>query len=256
MYDIIPFILILISLGTIMYIVVRKFSALASLDVDNIPFEKETKFKERIISDRLKRNIKERSEWMISRLRLVSEKINGIFKYVYDKLHELKMHHEEDKILSEEQTTKKTKELLSEADDLMDVDEFEEAEKKLIESLTVNNKDINAFKKLSDLYFEQKKYEEARETLEHILKIDGEEGEVYFDLSLVYKAMDDQKKSMENIKKALQIIPNNPRYLDTMIEIGIINKDRVAAQDAYNKLSQVNPENQKLDELKSQIDEL
>ena len=57
MYNIIPLLLILVSLSVIIVIVSRKFSVLASLDVDSIPAEKEAKFKERIISNRLKRNI-------------------------------------------------------------------------------------------------------------------------------------------------------------------------------------------------------
>ncbi|MCG2695403.1 hypothetical protein L6248_00495 [Candidatus Parcubacteria bacterium] len=56
MYNIIPLIIILISLLVIIIVVSRKFSVLASLDLESIPAEKEARFKERIISSRLKRN--------------------------------------------------------------------------------------------------------------------------------------------------------------------------------------------------------
>jgi hypothetical protein len=58
------------------------------------------------------------------------------------------------------------------------------------------------------------------------------------------------------MKKALKIEPNNPRYLDTMFRISIIIKDKVLAFEAYDRLSKVNPENQKLAEFKAQLAEL
>ena len=45
MYNIIPLVLILISLSIIIVIVVKKFPALANLDVENIPKEKEDRKK-------------------------------------------------------------------------------------------------------------------------------------------------------------------------------------------------------------------
>ena len=51
MFNIIPLLLILLSFGVIIYIVVKKFSILANLDVDSIPAEREAKFKEKIIND-------------------------------------------------------------------------------------------------------------------------------------------------------------------------------------------------------------
>jgi hypothetical protein len=68
MYNIIPLILILLSLGIMAIIIVRKFPALANLDVDNIPAEKEAKFKEQIISNRLKRSF---IKWGSKFIRLV-----------------------------------------------------------------------------------------------------------------------------------------------------------------------------------------
>jgi hypothetical protein len=59
-----------------------------------------------------------------------------------------------------------------------------------------------------------------------------------------------------NARKALEIEPNNPRYLDTILEISIIKKDKVLANETYKRLKEVNPENQKLAEIKEEIAEL
>ncbi|MEA3398159.1 MAG: hypothetical protein U9R06_00245, partial [Patescibacteria group bacterium] len=79
---------------------------------------------------------------------------------------------------------------------------------------------------------------------------------LYFEMSLVCRAMDNLQGSLVNISQALKLEPNNPRYLDAKLEISIMNKDKISALDAYEKLAEVNPENQKLKELKGQVDEL
>lgn len=164
------------------------------------------------------------------------------------------------------------------------------AEKKYIEIIGIDSKNVQAFKNLAQVYFELKNYEEAKQIFEHILKlkdddveaygglaeiakekgdlsqardeylralnVNNQRSQTYFDLALVYNAMDNGAEACWNIKKALDIEPNNPRYLDTMLDISIINKDKGAALGAYEKLKSANPENQKLAEFKKKIDEL
>jgi len=59
-----------------------------------------------------------------------------------------------------------------------------------------------------------------------------------------------------SIKRSLEKHPNNPRYLDTMIEISIINKDKISALEAFDKLKEANPDNKKLEEWKKEIRKL
>lgn len=257
MYNIIPLILILLSLSVIIYIVLSKFSALASLDIDNMPAEKEARVKEHIISSRLKREIQKRSFWIVKIFRFLWKGIAAFGAGVYEKMHNLKAYHKEEVVKKDGDSGKRAEIIHNEVDELLKKEEFDLAENLLIELLAINSKDIDAFKKLGGLYFERKDYEDAKQTFEHILKITPEEdGEIYFDLCLVYMEMENWQKAIDNIKKALEIEPNNPRYLDTMVEIGIINKDKVLAQDAYNRLAEANPENQKLGEIKEEIDNL
>jgi len=166
---------------------------------------------------------------------------------------------------------------------LLKQEKYAEAEKRLIEIIGIDNKNIKAFKLLGGLYFDRKNYEEARETFEYILKLKDDDdafaqlgkiggeyredsskeaninifrSQTYFDLSLVYKAMEKYDKAIVNLKKALEIEPNNPRYLDTMLEISIIKKDKDLALESYKRLAEANPENQKLPEIKKEIDEM
>ena len=262
MYNIIPLILILISLSVIIFIVVRKFSVLAGVDVDNIPAEKEAKVKERIISSRLKRNIFKWSSRLVKIFRFLGEKIGILSKWAYNKLHELKESYGAETILPVADKEKKIEELSAEAEEMIGEDNFKDAERRLIEIIGLDSQNIEAFRSLGNLYFKNKNYEDARQTFSHILKLmkDGGENneiaEIYFQLSLVNRDDGRLDEALGQIKEALRAVPNNPRYLDTMVEISIMKKDKISALDAYDKLSKANPDNQKLKDLKKQIDEL
>lgn len=257
MYDIIPLILILLSIGVIVFITVRKFPVLSNVDVENIPEEKEKRFKEKIISNRLKRSVTMWSSKFVRLLRPLWQAMSDFLKWAFRKLYELKESYKSEPILKEADFKAGIGRLLNEADGLVEKDNLGLAEKKLIEVINLDNKNIEAFKKLGALYFKQRNFNEAKETFSHVLKLtEDDDSEIYFDLSLIYKELGDIEQAIANINNALRAEPNNPRYLDTLLDISIINKDKVLALKAYKKLKEVNPENQKLSELKKQIDEL
>jgi tetratricopeptide (TPR) repeat protein len=257
MYNIIPLILILASLTVIIIITVRKFPVLANLDVENIPREKEAKFKEQIISGRLKRNI---IKWWSELMKIVkpsADAIGRFFKLIHIKLYEIKESYKSAEVLPAAQTARKISELLGEAEELTKGENFDEAEKKLIEVINLDSKNIEAFRALGELYYERRNFKEAKETFNHVLKLEEEESaETYFDLSLACKEMGDIGEALNNIKKALGLEPNNPRYLDMLFDISIINKDKAGALAAYKKLKEANPENQKLGEMEKLVKSL
>ena len=83
-----------------------------------------------------------------------------------------------------------------------------------------------------------------------------ERSHIFSRLAEVAKDSENKEEAIDNISRALVIEPNNPRYLDMMLEISIINKDKIKALDAYNKLIEVNPDNQKLAGFKEEIEKL
>jgi len=269
MYNVIPLILILISLCIIIIIVLRKFSALASLDVDNIQAEKEAKFKERIISNRLKRNISKWFAKIIKISKVLTQQLSIFSKLIYNKLLKLKDSYRNEAVISLGDKEKRINELYIEVDKLIKDDDLDSAEKILIEIIGLDSKNIKAFEELGQLYFKGKNYEEATQTFNHIIKLiesgDGSEeenrnnekiAEIYFNLALIDYAIKKLNEALVNINKALVIEPNNPRYLDIGLEISIINKDKILAMDLYNKLKEANSDNNKLKEFKEQVDGL
>lgn len=287
MYNIIPLLLILISLSVIIVIVSRKFSVLAALDTANIPAEKEAKFKKRIISNRLERNLIKYWSNFNRVLAPLGHSAGNYLKLRLHKLYQAKKSYETSQTLDEPGTIDK---LFSQAEELKKRNDLTSAEKKYIEIIGLDSKNIKAFKGLGGVYFDKKEFEEAKQTFEHILKLKEDDEDIYenlaqiakekgdlneardeylklininkqnaqthFSLAEVYRAMGKFPEAARSLKKVLKIEPSNPRYLDTMLEISIIIKDKALALLTYDKLLKANPDNNKLEEFRRQIDEL
>ena len=151
MYNIVPLVLILLSLSVIIIIAAKKFSVLANLDIENIPTEKEAKFKEKLISDRLKRNFTKWRFRIIKLLKPLSVVSHNFFKWAYSSLHELKDKYKREALVSAEDLSRKIEQLFSAADDFRRKGELEKAEKILIEIIGLDNKNIKAFKELGQI---------------------------------------------------------------------------------------------------------
>ncbi|MBU4217187.1 hypothetical protein L6270_05165 [Candidatus Parcubacteria bacterium] len=273
MYDIIPLILILAGLTAIIIIAIRKFSVLASLDVEAIKKEREAKFKQQIISNRIKRNYSKYQNQALSLLKPMIANISEFFVDLHDRLIEHKLNYKKDKKVNLESEETIISRLFLDIEECLKNDDEDLAEKKYIEIIGMDSQNLKAFQGLGDLYFEKKQYNEAKQTYKHVIKLlesdtddyalDGVDSTnnrqlagIYFDLSLIEKISENNDLAMSYIDKALNIEPNNPRYLDTKFELCIINKNKELASATFEKLKEVDPENGKLAELEQEIVEL
>jgi len=262
MYNIIPLVIICVSLLIILIIVVRRFPALANLDVENIPAEKEARFKEKIMESRLQRFL---AKWRIRFSRILSFFGSGAakgFKWVLARLSDMKKSYVAEKLpVTPEEKVEKVKVLLVDSERLDDKEDFEDKESALIKIIELEPRNVEAFRSLGSLYFANKKNEEAKQAWAHALKLLGDsdfdrQSDIYYSLALLYKESGDDEGALETIKMAVKISPNNPRYLDALVEISIMNKDKVSAIEGLEKLAEVNPKNGKLDDFKAQIEGL
>lgn len=276
MFNILPLVIIVISLAIITVIVARKFSMLAALDVGTIQEEREAKFKEQIVSNRLKRSVLKWKARLERLVRPLGETMKRWAERLYGRLKDLKTTALTEAPLPPDASAARAAALFQEAAELVQREEFEEAEMKYIEIIGLDSKNIPAFRQLGKLYIEEKNFGEAIQTFEHVLKLqdeiadtpaeasapeetvvsDSERAGIFLDLALARKAAGDTEEAAAALRKALRLEPNNPRYLDTMLELCIMKKDKITALDALEKLAKANPENQKLGEFKKQIDEL
>lgn len=257
--DITALVLLVASSIVLLVISVRKFSILATIDVDTVPQERLEQKKEDIIEMRLRRKF----EWLRDKIFIVGKPIlKGIgdfFRFIYRKALELEeSYQEKSQPVSDKAATNKQKvlALMAEGEELIKEEEYAQAEKKFIQVISLDHMNISAYDNLGKTFMGQRDYEHAIEALQHALKLDEKDSSIHHDLGVVYKEIGDLDKAIMYVKKAVKLDPNNPKYLDCLIEFSILHKDRYTAQEAFRTLKRVNPENQKLAELEKQISKL
>ncbi|MFA6391744.1 MAG: tetratricopeptide repeat protein [Patescibacteria group bacterium] len=257
--DITALVLVIVSSVILLVIIFRKFSILATIDVDTVPQERLDQKKEDIIEMRLRRKF----EWLRDKILIVVRPllkgIGNAFRFSYRKALELeKGYQEKSQLKSDKSLTNQQKvlALMSEGEELIKRGEYAQAEKKFIQVISMDHMNISAYDNLGETYMGQKDYEHAIEALQHALKLDENNSLTHQDLGMVYKEIGDLEKAVMYVKKAVKLDPNNPKYLDCLIEISILHKDKYTAQETFRTLKRVNPENQKLVELEKQISDM
>jgi tetratricopeptide (TPR) repeat protein len=268
MLTILSLILLILSLIVIAAIVLKKFPALAILDINNMPGEKEAKFKDQIIKQKVERDV---ARWSgaISRVWLfISQHVSNFLQSSQDRLKKAKLNYKSSAKISYGEKQKMIKDLFVAYSDLLKKEKYNEAEEKLVEIISLDQKNLAAFFKLGALYDEQKKWSESRQTYEYALKLarqyKDDEGimaeltiqEIYFSLAWVEKEAGDLDAALENIREALELESNSPRYLDLILDLSIIKKDKELAITSLEKLATVNPENNKLSDWKEKIENM
>ncbi|MBT4277412.1 tetratricopeptide repeat protein [Candidatus Falkowbacteria bacterium] len=292
MYDIIPFSIIIISLAIILFIVVRKFPALSSVDIDSLSEEKQSKLHEQIVISRIKNRFKKIvSSKKISFLTKPGIFLKNNFRLLYKKLLNLEKKYKFSKTKIKEITDKeiyKREDALTEAQTLLKDNNLDLAEKKFVEALNLDPQNIKAYEGLSEIYMKLDQDDQAIEVLNHIIKIEENNSQAYFKLGQINFNQGDIKEAREYYLKAVKFKPHyppillalanvcqslefneealsylkeavtiesgNPKYLDRLIELSIILKDKNLAETSLSKLKEINPENKKINEYKDKIE--
>lgn len=266
-------ILFVIGLVGLLIIVGRKFSVLANIEVAEIQSEKNAQLKQQIIANQLKRRFSKIGLLSARILKPFSRFLRNSFDWLYDKLNNWQRTQVNREAVLGQEISKRVDILLFEAEELAREARFDAAEKKYIEIIGLDPKNFRAFKDLGEVYLSNQNLNEAKQTFEHALRLkktlekevpkvkgvspkDLETSQVYFLLSRVFEESNDLPKTIAYLKRALKIEKHNPRYLDRLIEVSILNKDKITALEAYSDLEQTNPENQKLANFKERIQTL
>lgn len=178
--------------------------------------------------------------------------------------------------------------LVQEADSLRQADDREGAEKKYLAAIRLYPKNVDAYRGLAAVYLGEGQTEQARETYKFILQLNPRDGETMVKLAELYEEEGDAKAAIEYYQKAVllddhyahrfaklaqllqklgehktaleaarqavELEPGNPKYLDSWAELCILSHHQAEAEEAYQKLRLVNPENQKLAVFRERID--
>lgn len=146
--------------------------------------------------------------------------------------------------------------LTREAEELMDEERYDAAEKKLIEVVSHDPKNAAAYERLGRVYLATKEYASARETFQFLARLSPKDASVLASLGEVADAEGDVEGAKAFYKQALDNSPNNPKYIDFYICAVLNAGDVHEATSALEHLREVNPENQKIAEFEDAITDL
>jgi len=288
-------IIILICLAIIAFVIVRKFPKLAIIDVDSMIGEQQARIKEELLWQRMARKVKEKSQPLIS---VSSELKRGTGKFlegVQNRARELEKHYAAERRVAKPTKVKpgaqdKIKLLLDEAGRLAGSDSPKEAEEKYIEIISLDNHNVEAYRGLANVYFKQKAFDQAKETLDFIIKLDKADDRIFaliaeinflegdynqsrdnllkaielnravaahhLDLAKAYVALENRKLAQKSLLTARKLEPKNPKMLDFLIENSIILGIKEQAKEAFDEFKLQNPDNPKLSDWKARIKKL
>jgi len=189
--------------------------------------------------------------------------------------------------ITPEESLRKAEQLVAGGEEFLRIKQWDRAEEKFIAAIKLNSRLTSAYRGLGDAYFERNLLEEARETYRFVLQLDPEDDGVLARLAEIAESQGDLEEAIEYYQKAIlvndslsprfsklanllleidqpeaareaalgavELEPQNPKYLDLLAEVAILCRDKALAERAYNDLRLVNPENNKLVDLRERI---
>lgn len=294
MWDIALIILAILSGAYIIWQILKRFPRLANIKVDNLPDVVAKRQKDIILKNRLARTAQEFFSKLQDWLAPLGQNINTKFRVYYEKLKNAERDLRRrgyQKLSSTVSQSQVADQRLVEAKQFLHQEEYKKAEEVLLDILSLDHHNVEAYHLLAQVYRQTKEYTQAKETLEYLLKLTGnndpdiyyyladiarERGDLrqaeedylrsislardnylyFLSLAEVYLDLEDKHQALETAQKSLSLSPNNPKILDFLIKISIIMPDKYLARQYLNKLTEVNPENNKIHDFKEQIDSL
>lgn len=267
---------VVISLIGLSSIVVRKFPQLSLIDVEALPQEREAQKKKEIIRERVGRRMAGRGRWL-------KGKLTPVFRFIVDRVqraHEAlsrldkKFWERTGRFIHPMERRKRAAKLVATAEQLLDQEKIAEAEKKLVEAISLDRQHWAAYRGLGELYMGTKNYAQAKETYQYLVRANSRQccgkgrrrqahigaaavqaaiAKDNLSLALACKAAGDMAGWREAAEAAVIHEKANPRHLDILLEACIMDGDKARAEQVFGLLKEVNPDNQKLAQLAERI---
>ncbi|MBI4599549.1 tetratricopeptide repeat protein [Candidatus Uhrbacteria bacterium] len=267
----------LVCVAGIIMIIARRWHALTSIDLEHIPAERDARTKKKILTDRLKRNfyqlktkVVEKGSPLFSRLADgivdASHRLQGAIEAAAHRKHIQK---DEAAGVAPTESTILSR-LVRDADAYLERGEYADAEKRYIDAIALDPKNLETYAGLAILYKAQKEWASAQEVLEYLrdhLRDYADVGEdasaqsaytmrlaeSLMQLCEVYALQEKMEEAQASTEEALSLQPSNPKFLDAGLELYIILGKQKEARQLLKRLKAANPENQKIEGFEDRI---
>jgi tetratricopeptide (TPR) repeat protein len=106
---------------------------------------------------------------------------------------------------------------------------------------------------IGQFYFDQKKYEEAEKWLNKAVEADPKDADALVILAEVFMQRQPPQpdKALQDLQRAIKINPKNAHAYGHMVEAYALKKDAKSAEEALNKLKEVEPTNNRISVLQT-----
>lgn len=239
----------------------------------------------RRLAERSKAQGKKSSETMLPfnvQWKRMQERFRNYVNYVAEELRKEKSTKEQEALeeMPVEAKKEKVQALIQDAERAIGEEEYEFAEKCYIEAARIHPHAANAYKGLAEVYLHQGQLHEAKETFHFLHQLKPEDDSVLLKLASIAEEQEDIKTAVDYYEQALlindshavrfaklgellgrlhqpqtaleawhqavELEPQNPKYLDNLIETAIMVEQKEIAQKYLQELRRVNPENKKI----------
>jgi Tfp pilus assembly protein PilF len=252
-------IMLLLGLGIILWVVLRKIPQLRVIDVESIPKERERKVKEQLILSRFQRS----GGVKLQKVAKISSGVVGAIsrqgRRAVQRLYRLEQYYQKLKRSGDEGTHRYSDETvrarLEEADVLVKQEEFIPAEKIFIDIISHNPKSVDGYEGLGNMYLVNDQLDQARETLQFALRLSPDDASLNVSMAELENTQGNQKAALPYLKRAVTKRSKNPRYLDYYIETALDVGSLKDAREGIQALKDVNPDNKKIEEFEARFQE-
>ncbi len=288
MWIILLLVIIAICLVWLLFIIFKKMPEVSNLDIASMQADKQGRARVKILEAKLSR----RGQKINTGLGKVAAPIFGLIGSRLKRFKATVVVWEEkykQKPKKERAHPKTLDELFVEIDELVAKEDLAGAEKKAIEVIARNKKNVRAYEVLGNIYFASQSWDQAEEIYKYLIKlsllgdkkksrtadliksqkledletsflgvieVDPKIAIYYYRLGEVFESNERWDKALDSFLKSSTVEPNNPKYLDKIIELAIKVGDSGLAKKTYRHLKKINPENSKVEEYKEELDKL
>ncbi len=286
LFDIIPVLLIFVAVVIIAAIVLRRLPDISTLKIETIAEAQTAAAKRQLLAQRLGRKITSAATALWQRTSSERATIGAKAQTYYNQLLEWEKKTKAAKKVEVPLGDRAVTTLLADAERARGQDR-DEAEAMYLEVIRMDHRNAPAYYGLGLYYAAHNQREEAKQALAYAARIDKKNPEVFLALGRINTeaghysealeafakaaaldpanieypigvgdaamATEDYEQAATAFEAAVALEPANPRCLDRLLEASILLGNKRLASATLKRLSEVNPENQKLLEFQKRI---
>ncbi len=255
----IPAIIVVVSTVVVLFVMLRHIKEVAAIDVESDPARRTKGQKKQLFTKRIERLSSGRAKVVGRVVGKAARGGKGIVKKVYLQAQALDRHYkrlQKEQVSGQAGSHENRRQLREEAEALMAKEAFTGAEARLIELLSLDQKNPEVYELLGIVYFKTRQWDQARETFEYARKLAPEDASILVYLGELALRDGAVKDAMHLFKAAVDVRPTNPKYLDFLIESSILAADAKMAREGLWLLGEANPDNNKIEEFRARIERL